>query len=320
MTGFLRACERRGRALLVAGLVAGLAGGLVWPQGVARLAPLIGPVVVALLFLAVLRLGPEGVRAGLRGLGGAVAAVLVLQLALPLAVAGGFAALGWAGPVALGVVLTLAAAPVTGSPNLTLMAGGDGAAALRALVLGTALLPLTVVPVFLIVPAFGDPATVAGVVGRLLLMIGAAGGLALALRHWRVVETRHLPALDGVSALLLAAIVVALMGAAGPALLTPRGWGLLAGAFALNLGLNLTAAGLARARGQDSIAAGMIAGNRNIALFLGAIPTGVVPELLPWIGLYQIPMYLAPVLMPPLYRALGLSPTSAPPCRRQDAT
>ena len=311
MTGFLLACARHGRLLLVLGLVVGLGGGLVWSEGVARLAPMIGPVVVALLFLAVLRLGPEGVRVGLRGVGGAVVAVGVLQLAIPLAVAAGFAALGWAGPVALGLVLTMAAAPITGSPNLTLMAGGDGAAALRALVLGTALLPLTVLPVFLLVPAFGDPGTVAGVVVRLLVLIGAAGGLALALRHWRVVEARHLPALDGVSALLLAGIVVALMGAAGPALLTPAGWGLLALAFALNLGLNLGAAALARARGGDPVAAGMVAGNRNIALFLGAIPAGVVPGLLPWIGLYQIPMYLAPVLMPPLYRALGLSPTAS---------
>lgn len=307
----LLACAAHGRLLLVLGLALGLAGGLVWPQGVARMAPAIGPVVVVLLFLAVLRLGPEGVRAGLRGMGGAVAAVLVLQLAAPLAAAAGFAALGWAGPLALGLVLTLAAAPITGSPNLTLMAGGDGAAALRALVLGTVLLPITVVPVFLLVPAFGDPATVAGVVGRLLGLIGAAGGLALALRHWRVVEVRHLPALDGVAALLLAGIVVALMGAAGPALLTLAGWGLLALAFAVNLGLNLAAATLARARGADPVAAGMVAGNRNIALFLGAIPAGVVPGLLPWIGLYQIPMYLAPVMMPPLYRALGLSPTAA---------
>lgn len=311
MRRFFLACARQGRALLVAGLVAGLAGGLVWPEGVARMAPAIGPVVVALLFLAVLRLGPEGVRAGLRGVGGAVAAVLVLQLAIPLAVAGGFAALGWAGPVALGVVLTLAAAPITGSPNLTLMAGGDGAAALRALVLGTAALPLTVIPVFLLVPAFGDPATVAGVVARLLGLIALAGGLALALRHWGLVRPAHLPALDGVAALLLAGIVVALMGAAGPALLSLAGWGLLAGAFALNLGLNLGAAALARRRGRDPISAGMVAANRNIALFLGAIPAAVVPGLLPWIGLYQIPMYLAPVVMPPLYRVLGLSPTAS---------
>jgi hypothetical protein len=110
---------------------------------------------------------------------------------------------------------------------------------------------------------------------------------------------------------MLAAIVVALMGAAGPALLTPTGWGLLALAVAMNLGLNLGAAMLARATGGDPVAAGMVAGNRNIALFLGAIPAGVVPGLLPWIGLYQIPMYLAPVLMPPLYRALGLAPTAS---------
>jgi len=313
MRRFLEGCARRGRGLLVAGLVAGIAGGLVWPAGVAGLAPLIGPVVVILLFLAVLRLGPEGVRAGLRGIGGALGAVLVLQLALPLGAALGLAALGWTGPVALAVVLTLAAAPITGSPNLTLMAGGDGAAALRALVLGTACLPLTVVPVFLAVPAFGAAGAVAVVVLKLLGLIGLAAGLALGLRGAGVVRAAHLPAVDGLAAILLAAIVVALMGAAGPALLTPAGWVLLAGAMALNFGLQLVAGRIARRGGGDPAAAGIVAGNRNIALFLGVLPAGLVPELLPWIGLYQIPMYLTPLLMPPLYARLrARAPSSGP--------
>jgi arsenite transporter len=297
----LLACARQGRALLVAGLVVGLAGGLVWPAGVAAMASWIAPMIVALLFLAVLRLGPDGVRAGLRGIGGALVAVLMLQLALPLSAATGFAALGWAGPLALGLVLTLSAAPITGSPNLTLMARGDPAPALRALVLGTALLPMTVIPVFLLVPAFGDPAAVAEVVLRLLGLIALAGGLALVLRGTGVVRPSHLPALDGVAAILLSVVVVALMGAAGPALLTGQGWALLALAMAVNFGLQLGAALVARARGGDLVAAGMVAGNRNIALFLGAIPAGLIPDLLPWIGLYQIPMYLTPVLMPPVY-------------------
>lgn len=301
MNGFLLACARRGRALLVAGLVAGLVGGLVWPAGVAAMADWIAPTIVTLLFLAVLRLGPDGVRAGLRGIGGALVAVLVLQLALPLGAALGFAALDWAGPLALGLVLTLSAAPITGGPNLTLMAGGDPAPALRALVLGTAVLPFTVIPVFLLVPAFGDPATVAIVVLRLLGLIVLAGGLALLLRGVGVVRPAHLPALDGLAAILLAVVVVALMGAAGPALLTGQGWALLGLAMAVNFGLQLGAALVARARGGDLVAAGMVAGNRNIALFLGAIPAALVADLLPWIGLYQIPMYLTPILMPPVY-------------------
>lgn len=311
MGGFLEACARRGRELLVAGLVAGLAGGLVWPEGVARLAPLIGPVVVVLLFMAVLRLGPEGVRAGLRGLGGALVAVGLLQLALPVGAALGLAALGWGGAVALALVLTLAAAPITGSPNLAILAGGDPVPALRALVLGTALLPMTVIPVFLLVPDLGDAGAVAGVVLRLLGVIALAGGLALMLRGSGLVRAAHVPAIDGISALLLAAIVVALMGAAGPALLTPAGWVLLAGAMALSFGLQLAAGLVAWKRGGDPAAAGIVAGNRNIALFLGVLPAGLVPELLPWIGLYQIPMYLTPLMMPPVYAWLSRSPVAS---------
>jgi arsenite transporter len=54
-------------------------------------------------------------------------------------------------------VLALAAAPITGSPGLAILSGADPAPALRQLVLGTALLPLTVLPIFALMPVFADP-------------------------------------------------------------------------------------------------------------------------------------------------------------------
>lgn len=307
----LQFCARHGQAGLILGLAAGILGGFLFPGPIAALSVTIAPIVIALLFVAVLRLGPDGVRAGLRGVRGALAAVVVLQVALPVAAALGFAALGWQGAVALGVVLTLSGAPITGAPNLAILAKGDPVAALRALVLGTALLPLTVIPVFLLVPTFGDPRAVAGMVLRLLAIIAAAGGLALLLRALNVVRETHRPALDGVSAILLAAIVVPLMGAVGPTLLTGQGWALLALVLALNFGLQLAAGLAARARGADPAAAGIVAGNRNVALFLGILPAALVTDLLPYIGLYQIPMYLTPLVMPALYRWLSASPIAA---------
>lgn len=311
MRAFLEGCARRAKAFLIGGLVVGAASGLVWPGASEALAVTIRPMVVTLLFLAVLRLGPEGVRAGLSGVGGAVAATLALQMALPLGAAAGFLALGFGGAMALGIVLTLAASPITGTPNLTVMAGGDPAVALRALVLGTALLPVTVVPVFLLLPELGDLREVAGLVLRLLGLIALAGGLALALRGSGAVKARHLPALDGISAILLGAMVVPLMGAVGPALLTLHGWGLLALAGALNFGQQVLAGLVARRRGGDPVAAGVTAGNRNLSLFLGILPAGLLLELLPYVGLYQIPMYLTPLIMPPLYRRLMSSPIAS---------
>lgn len=308
----LAACGHRGRVLLVAGLALGLIGGLVAPHFVDRLRPTIAPIVIALLFLAVLRLGMDGVRQGLHGIRTALGIVLLSQLILPVVASFSLYLSGWHSVSALGVVLILAAAPITGSPNLTILAGGNPVPALRQLVLGTLLLPLTVTPVFMLSPALGDPGEVARVVLRLLVVILLAGGLALGLRHFMRATPREIAAIDGASALLLAVAVVALMGAVGQTLLSWSGWGLLAGICALNFGLQLGAAWIAQRRGGDPVAQGIVSGNRNLALFLGVLPAALVDELMPFVGLYQIPMYLTPVVMPRLYRTLfATSPTAS---------
>ena len=319
MGGFLDFCARHGRMALVAGLVAGVGLGIAAPAAAEASRVLIAPMVVGLLFLAVLRLGPEGVRAGLRGIGRALGVTLALQLLLPVAAALVFLALGWQGAAMLGIVLMLAAAPITGSPNIAIMSGGDPVPALRQLVLGTALLPITVIPVFALVPAFGDPAEVAVIVLRLLAVIALAGGLALFLRLKAVVpgHDRALRRMDGLAALILGVVVVAIMGAVGPALRDGGAvWGLLALVLAVNLGLQAGTALVARAAGaQASVAPlGIVAGNRNIALFLSVLPAALVDELLLFIGLYQIPMYLTPLLMTGFYRRLA---GRAPPVPRR---
>lgn len=351
MIGLLQACARHGRLLLVAGLVAGIA----LPDLALAMRGLIAPLVVLLLFLAVLRIGPEGVRAGLSGLVPALRAALALQLALPLAAVLAFWAAGVAAqPLALATVLVLAAAPITGSPNIAIMTGGDPAPALRQLVVGTAVLPVTVLPVFWLVPAFGSPAEVLAVVLRLLALVGTAGGVALALRHRGVLRggPRLYAAIDGLSALAMGVVVIGLMSAVGPALGTGAFAATLALAIALNLALQVGGALAARRPGPapgdgakaaagrrpdatgppapppavpgaaaapdsptdqrprpggpGAVAAfGIVAGNRNIALFLGVLPGAVVDDLLLFIGCYQIPMYLTPLVMGPVYRRIA---------------
>ncbi len=306
LVAFLSACARHGRWFLVAGLVAGI----VLPALAEAMRPLIAPMVVFLLFLAVLRLGPAGVRAGLTGLRGAGLAVLGLQLALPLAAVAVFAAFGWLGhPLALGLVLMLAAAPITGSPNLAILTGADPAPALRQLVLGTALLPLTALPVFWFIPAFGSPAAVIWAVVQLLGLIALAGGLALALRAGGVVagSVQAQGAMDGLAAITLGVVVIALMSAVGPALMEGGAvWVTLAVVMAANLVLQIGVSVLApRGAPQAAPAMGITAGNRNVALFLGVLPEPTVDLLLLFIGCYQVPMYLTPMLLGGWYRRLA---------------
>ncbi|REC53766.1 hypothetical protein DRV84_14675, partial [Rhodosalinus sediminis] len=42
------------------------------------------------------------------------------------------------------------------------------------------------------------------------------------------------------------------------------------------------------------------AGNRNLALFLAAVPPETAAPLMLFVGCYQIPMYLTPLLLPRL--------------------
>lgn len=291
-------------------LIAGLVAGAMSPALALWFRPLIAPLIVGLLFLAVLRLGPQGLVAGMRGLHRAAMLAVLLQMALPLAAAALFAAFGvLAHPLAAGTVLVLAAAPITGSPNITLMAGGDPAPALRQLVIGTALLPLTVVPVFMVMPAFGGPQAVARAAVELLGLIALAGGAAVALRRFGVVrgDARSYLAMDGLAALLLGLVVIGLMSAIGPAFASdrPAFFAALAVVFALNLPIQLIASRLAAGRAPEAAPAiGIVAGNRNAALFLSVLPEATIDQLLLFIGCFQIPMYLTPFLLSRWFRRL----------------
>ena len=311
MIAALQWFAQQGRHVLMAGLALGILAGLLLPDLVHMLQVIIAPVVVTLLFLAFLRLGPGGVRAGVQGWRGGVLAVLALQLALPLVAALGFRVLEVDSPLALGVVLVLAAAPITGSPNLAILSGVSAPTALRQLVLGTLLLPATVLPVFLLVPGLGAVREVMGIVAQLLGVIVLACALGLWLRARGIVQATpgSLAAIDASATLLLGVIVIALMGAVGPALLSGGTvWAVLALVLALGFGLQLVTILLARGRLPDPQAAalGQVAGNRNIALFLGVLPPALASDLFLFIGLYQIPMYLTPLVMGRVYGRLRL--------------
>jgi hypothetical protein len=78
----------------------------------------------------------------------------------------------------------------------------------------------------------------------------------------------------------------------------------LAVAFAGNFGLQIAMAIVLRrlAPGGSVAPLAIVAGNRNIALFLTALPAAVTDPLLLFIGCYQIPMYLTPILLGRLYK------------------
>ena len=70
-------------------------------------------------------------------------------------------------------------------------------------------------------------------------------------------------------------------------------------AFGANYGLQVSTRLGLLAWGKRAIATPMaiVAGNRNLALFLVALPAAVTDPILLFIGCYQVPMYLTPILL-----------------------
>ncbi len=294
---------RYGRICLVLGLLAGL----LLPSVAFALRDWLPELVALLLFIAAFRIGPKAVLGGLNDARHTLLLVICFQLVLPLVAVLVFGAVGLlATPVGLALVLMLSAPSVTGSPNFTLLMGHDPSAAMRVLLVGTALFPLTMLPVFLSIPVLGSPIDVVLASLRLFGVIAVSVAFAFALRS-RVtsLDESQRAALDGLSAIVLAVVVVGLMTALGPALrsdpMLVAGW--MAVAFGANFGLQMACWLWFRARGVSNNAVGIsiIAGNRNIALFLVALPSEITDQWLLFLGCYQVPMYLTPLLLKRVY-------------------
>ncbi|PYG28312.1 hypothetical protein [Pelagimonas varians] len=300
----LHAVARHAKLCLVAGLIVGAA----LPDLAGLLRPWLGLLIGALLTITAFRIGPKMAFGSRSELPALLAHVLSLQLVAPLmALTVVLLLFTDIPPFLLAVILMLAAPSVTGAPNFAIMTGHDPAPALRILVLGTALFPLTMLPVLWALPELGQPgAAMLRLIATILLAVGA--GFLLRVLRPKITQS-DTENLDGLAALLLAVVVVGLMSAIGPLLrddpMTLLMW--LAGVMSVNLGLQLVSLfTMGRLLNMpEAVPVSIIWGNRNIALFLIALPAEVTEPLLIFIGCYQIPMYLTPILMKPIHNRFG---------------
>jgi len=146
-----------------------------------------------------------------------------------------------------------------------------------------------------------------------LILLGLImGSVALAILVLRFSKNRDIEfssnALDGASAIVLAAMVVGLMSAVHEPDTSMSAIGeMLVLAIVINVGLQILGVVLAKLlkSGRSStITQGVVFGNRNIALYLTALPTAQIEPLLLFIACYQVPMYLTPLIGDVFYRRL----------------
>lgn len=295
---------QRGSQVLILGLLIGL----FIPQIANLFRPWLSEMVAVLLFLAFLRMQLGDLRNSLIEIPKTLILVILLQLILPLFVlliawAGGWLAM----PVVVALVFMLSAPSIVGSANICLLLGHDPKHAILLMVAGTALLPLTILPIFWMLPGLGNVDDVVTAAGRLFVLILVSAGMAVAVRKvfFPAGLNKVFASIDGLSAIALALFVIALMPALADAAVhdpaTALSW--LIFAMVVNIGMQIVAYFMARQFGahEKSVAIGVIAGNRNIALFLASLSNDVMAPILVFIACYQIPMYLTPLLMRKMY-------------------
>lgn len=289
-------------------LAIGLAVGVCLPALASFLSAYLVPLIILIMFLGALRLRADERSALWSGLAGSLVIVLALQVVVPLAFAVGFAGLGQLHkPWALVTVLVLSAPAIMSSPNMAAILKLDAGGALRLMVLGTVLVPVTSLPALtLLFPEMGSGAVGLAALRLALIIVGAGGvGLIVGRMMRPHISVAGAQRLDGISALSLGVFVIALMPALRTTFLADPVTMLLwiCYAFVLNIGLQVVCLRLALKRVDPPLwgDVALISGNRNLALFFAAIPGAQTADLLPFLAAYQFPMFLTPLLLSGLY-------------------
>ena len=291
-------------------MAAGIFLGLLFPDLAAAASPILGPTVAAILGLALVRLrGAELIaRLSRRWL---VALALLWQLL-------GSAVLIWLITWPLGLsdglrtalVVLAACSPIMSSITLALLFRLD-AALVSVVVFGaTLVVPLTIGPVGVLLMGEAAQLDVFEMMWRMAVIV--AGAIFLAALTRALVSRRWLDAraaeIDGLAVVLLLIFAVAIMDQASLILRQNLDLFLvvLGAAFALNLFLQAVTWLLFRPAGRGAaVALGLTAGNRNAGLALAGLPAAAPVEVGLIFALAQVPIYVLPLVMMPLYRWLA---------------
>lgn len=221
----------------------------------------------------------------------------------------GFAQLVGLDPALSSALVYLAAAPPIASAGALCFILGFNAALAVELTLAASLLTPLLGPATVALFLPGAAAVAAPDLAlRLGLMIAGAGVVAVAIRRGAGPArlARNAGAMDGFGVIALVVFVIPLFDGVPAMILDAPGRAatVLALAVVANTGITLAVrAALLRGAGleaADSGAAGLVAGNRTIAIYLAALPPD--PAFTLFVALYQVPMLLTPAIL----QALGI--------------
>jgi BASS family bile acid:Na+ symporter len=211
------------------------------------------------------------------------------------------------------LVLWAASPPLISVPAIALLRGLDGALALLAMVAGTLVMPFTLPPLVLGLLGLELGLSVPALTLRLVLFIGGAALLAALVRRLCGVARlrRHALELSGLNVLILLLFAIAIMDGATARLLSEPRAVLLYAATALSVSVLLQALSFLvflRLARIPALTIGLIGGNKNMAVVWATLAGAASPELSLFFVTMQLPIYVLPALLKPVYHRLGAAP------------
>ena len=290
-------------------LAAGVLIGLAIPPLATALRPLLLPSIVISLVLALVRLDWRAFGADARRpllvawmlawfLGVTPVILWLVLQGLPLPA-----------PIVAGLVLMAAAPPIMSGAAISLLVGLDAALAVVAIVATTALVPLTLPPLAAALLGVALELDVGTFMLRLASIVGGAFAIAWLARRLvpEAAIARNARALDGVAVIWMVVFAIGIMDGVTALALAHPGYviGATIAAFAANVALQAVGALVWLRQGmQRALTVGLLTGNRNMGLVLVALGGDASLELVAFFAVAQIPMYVLPGLLLPVYRRL----------------
>jgi predicted Na+-dependent transporter len=287
-----------------------LAIGLVFQSAAAFTRPLVGPLAILLLMLALIRTDWPRVRLLLARPWLAIALAVANLLVVPLIVWPIWQALGlWPGLVAA-LCLSAMAPGIISATTTAAFLRLDSSLALLVTLFTNFLVPFTLPPLALWLLGLDLKLSVGDLSLRLAFIIGTALAGALVVRAVMGGPRlrRSATAIDGLSVIVLMVFAVPLMdGIVARAEADP--WklaGFVGGAFAGMLLCNVVMALLTLPflDRRTALTAGYCSGGRHNALLMAVLPITADPDIFLFIAAVQVPIYIIPTLLQPLYRRL----------------
>ena len=225
----------------------------------------------------------------------------------PLLVAALLAGLELPDSLRAAMVLVAASAPIFANAAFALILGLDAALATVICVAATALVPFTMPPfaLGLLGMSLNIDALALGL--RLGAVVGAAFLVAWGIRRWAAPGAlqRHAHALDGAAVLAALLFVLAIMDGMTALAIERPAFVLSVTVAALLFNLSLQALGLLLAwpfGASIAVTTAMTFGNCNMGLVMVALGPQADAQMQAFFAFGQLPMYILPAVMLPLYR------------------